>query len=418
MGYENIESIKEELRITKEKLQQAVKELAELRIKLEEHKKAAKNAKKASEMKSLFLANMSHEIRTPLNAVEGFSRIMAETDDQEERYKFMEIIESNNARLLSLINEILDLSRMESGKVKIKKENVDLDEMCRNISQIFKFRFSDSVKMELRPANTSLILHTDANRLIQVFSNLISNSLKHTMEGYIAFGYNLIEDGKTVEFFVEDTGAGIAKEDIDYIFQTYMSRDAEKQKGTGLGLALCKVIIEKLKGRIWVESEEGKGAKFMFTLPYEVDSNTISKDGETSTLGRTLGDKEITSGNSEKLVLVAEDEDTNYMLVESVLGRRCKLLRARDGIEAVTMAEEYQPSLILMDIRMPNMNGLDATRIIKEVNSRVPIVALSAYAYEADIQETLAAGCDEFIAKPYKLETLIEAVERYLKRAN
>ncbi|MCH5310581.1 MAG: response regulator [Prevotella sp.] len=415
MGSESIESLKEELRITKEKLQQTVKELAEMRIKLEDHKKAIKNAKRASEMKSLFLANMSHEIRTPLNAVEGFSRIMAETDDQEERYKFMEIIESNNARLLSLINEILDLSRMESGKVKIKKENVELDEMCRNISQIFKFRFADTVKMELRPANTSLTLYTDENRLIQVFSNLISNALKHTIEGYIAFGYNLQENGKMVEFFVEDSGAGIAKEDIDTIFQTYVSRDAEKQKGTGLGLALCKVIIEKMKGKIWVESEKGKGSKFIFTLPFEVDGDGMTKDGRQATLVRTIGEGDTTGSNADKLVLVAEDEDTNYMLVESVLGRRCRLLRARDGIEAVTMAEEYHPSLILMDIRMPNMNGLDATRIIKEVNSAVPVVALSAYAYASDIQEALNAGCNEFIAKPYKLETLVETVDRYLK---
>ena len=415
MGNESIESLKEELRITKEKLQQTVKELAEMRIKLEDHKKAIKNAKRASEMKSLFLANMSHEIRTPLNAVEGFSRIMAETNDQEERYKFMEIIESNNARLLSLINEILDLSRMESGKVKIKKENVELDEMCRNISQIFKFRFADTVKMELRPANTSLTLYTDENRLIQVFSNLISNALKHTIEGYIAFGYNLQENGKMVEFFVEDSGAGIAKEDIDTIFQTYVSRDAEKQKGTGLGLALCKVIIEKMKGKIWVESEKGKGSKFIFTLPFEVDCDGMTKDGRQATLVRTIGEGDTTGSNADKLVLVAEDEDTNYMLVESVLGRRCRLLRARDGIEAVTMAEEYHPSLILMDIRMPNMNGLDATRIIKEVNSAVPVVALSAYAYASDIQEALNAGCNEFIAKPYKLETLVETVDRYLK---
>lgn len=411
---EDISSIKEELRITKDKLQQTLKELAELRITLEEHKKSARNAKRASEMKSLFLANMSHEIRTPLNAIEGFSRIMADTDDQMERYKFMEIIESNNARLLSLINEILDLSRMESGKVKIKKENVNLDEMLRNISQIFKFRFADTVKMELRPANTSLTLYTDANRIVQVFSNLISNSLKHTIEGFIAFGYNLAEDGKTVKFFVEDTGAGIAKEDIGSIFQTYMSRDADKQKGTGLGLALCKVIIEKLKGKIWVESEEGKGSKFMFTLPYEVDESTLDAGSNTTSLVRTLADKEVTNGNTEKLVLVAEDEDTNYMLVESVLGRRCKLLRAKDGIEAVTMTEEFHPSLVLMDIRMPNMNGLDATRIIKEVNNALPIVALSAYAYESDIKEALAAGCNEFIAKPYKLETLIETVDKYL----
>lgn len=414
METDKIILLQEELSATKEKLRQTEQELAEMRIKLKENMQAAEKAKKASKMKSLFLANMSHEIRTPLNAVEGFSRIMAETDDQEERYKYMEIIDSNNARLLNLIDEILDLSRMEAGKVKIKKELVNLDDLCKNISLIFKFRFSDQVKMELRDANVQTTLYTDSNRLTQVFSNLISNALKHTSEGVIAFGYNLTDDGKTVEFFVEDTGSGIAPEDIDNIFNTYMSRDADKQNGHGLGLALCKVIIEKLHGKIWVESEVGKGSKFTFSIPFEGKLGG-NGDGPNITLVRTLRVTDQPLETDTKLVLVAEDEDTNYKLVESVLGKRYKLIRANDGIEAVTMAEEYRPNLILMDIRMPNMSGLDSTRIIKEVHSTVPIIALSAYAFDSDIQEACSAGCDEFIAKPFRLETLIETVEKYLK---
>jgi len=414
MENDDILVLQEELRQTKEKLRSTEQELAEMRIKLEENRQAAEKAKKASKMKSLFLANMSHEIRTPLNAVEGFSRIMAETDDQEERYKYMEIIDSNNARLLNLINEILDLSRMEAGKVMIKKELVNLDDLCKNISLIFKFRFGEQVKMDLRKANVSVTLYTDANRLTQVFSNLISNALKHTTEGVISFGYNVTDDGKNVEFFVEDTGTGIAPEDMETIFNTYMSRDAEKQNGHGLGLALCKVIVEKLHGKIWAESELGKGAKFTFSLPFEGKLGG-SGEGPNLTLVRTLRVTDKPAEADMKLVLVAEDEDTNYKLVESVLGKRYKLVRANDGIEAVTMAEDYRPNLILMDIRMPNMSGLDATRIIKEVHSEVPIIALSAYAFDSDIKDARSAGCDEFIAKPFRLEELIDTVEKYLK---
>lgn len=416
METDKIRLLEDELKATKAKLQQVQKELDDVKLKLEDNKKAAESAQRANKMKSLFLANMSHEIRTPLNAVEGFSRIMSETDDQEERYKYMEIIESNNARLLNLINEILDLSRMESGKVKIKKELVNLDDMCKSISQIFKFRFGDQVKMDWRKTDTPITLYTDENRITQVFSNLISNALKHTMEGTISFGYELNEKENIVEFFVEDTGSGIAPEDIDSIFTTYMSRDAEEQKGHGLGLALCKVIIEKLHGKIWVSSKLGEGSKFTFTLPFEgkIGGNGA---GPNMTLIRTLRVTDNPKDKDMKLIMVAEDEDTNYKLVESVLGKRYKLIRANDGIEAVTMQEEYKPNLILMDIRMPNMNGLDATRIIKEVNSKVPIIALSAYAFDSDIKEAKEAGCDDFIPKPFKLEDLIDTIASYLAKA-
>lgn len=416
METNTIKLLEDELKATKAKLQQVQQELDDVKLKLEDNRKAAESAQRANKMKSLFLANMSHEIRTPLNAVEGFSHIMSETDDQEERYKYMEIIESNNARLLNLINEILDLSRMESGKVKIKKELVNLDDMCKSISQIFKFRFGDQVKMDWRKTDTPITLYTDENRLTQVFSNLISNALKHTMEGTIAFGYSLNEEDNLVEFFVEDTGSGIAPEDIDNIFNTYMSRDAEDQKGHGLGLALCKVIIEKLHGNIWVDSKLGEGSKFTFTLPFDgkIGGNGT---GPNMTLIRTLRVTDNPKEKNMKLIMVAEDEDTNYKLVESVLGKRYKLIRANDGIEAVTMQEEYKPNLILMDIRMPNMNGLDATRIIKEVNSKVPIIALSAYAFDSDIKEAKEAGCDDFIPKPFKLEDLIDTVARYLSKA-
>ena len=390
-------------------------ELEEARKKLAEYETMAQKAENASKMKSLFLANMSHEIRTPLNAIEGFSRIMAETDSPEERMNFMEIIESNNGRVLALINEILDLSRVEAGEIAIKKQMTDLNEMCKSIQLMFKFRCPDSVNLTWSQPNMKVTLNTDQNRLTQVFSNLISNALKHTSKGSITYGYRLINDGQEVEFFVTDTGSGIAPEDIDHIFQTYVSRDAEQQNGYGLGLALCKIIVEKMNGHITVSSKLGEGSTFRFTLPFEGTIGGLQKNSRITTNSRTIRVSTKTNVQNAPLILVAEDEDSNYELVRIVLAKRYRLLRAHNGIEAVTLCEDEHPDMILMDIRMPDMNGLDATRIIKEVNHEIPIVALSAYAFDENIREAKAAGCDEFLAKPFRVEDLLDTVGKYVK---
>ena len=387
--------------------------------KLKEYEEKAQKAENASKMKSLFLANMSHEIRTPLNAIEGFSRVIVETDSQEERMKYFDIIESNNNRLQSLVNEILDLSRVESGEIVMKKNPTDLNQLCGSILNLFKFRCPDSVKLVWSEPTMNVTMNTDANRLIQVFSNLISNSLKHTSKGTIAYGYKVLDEGHTIEMFVSDTGSGIAKEDLDHIFQSYVSRDAENNKnGYGLGLPLCKIIVEKLGGTLSVESELGKGSIFTFTMPFEGSIGGLDQSKETTTTSvRTIRISGRSDDANSKTILVAEDEDHNYELVKIVLQKRYKLLRARNGIEAVTINEDEKPDLILMDIRMPGMNGLDATRIIKEVSS-TPVIALSAYAFEENIRAAKEAGCDDFMAKPFKVENLIEIVKKYLGEDN
>lgn len=383
---------------------------------LKEYEEKIRKAEKASRMKSLFLANMSHEIRTPLNAIEGFSRVMAETDSPEERMKMLEIVESNNNRLLSLINEILDLSRVESGEIQMKKAPANLTEMCANIKQIFKFRCPESIKLVTDIPAKTVMLNTDINRITQVFCNLISNALKHTITGSITFGYCVSDDEKTITMKVADTGSGIDPKDIDSIFQTYVSKDAEQQNGYGLGLPLSKIIVEKLGGHISVNSELGVGSTFSFTFPFDGSyvgtTTTTSKPGFT--ISRTLRAKPEMDISKMKLILVAEDEECNFELIKNVLNNRYRILRARNGIEAVTLNEEEHPDMILMDIRMPEMNGLDATRIIKEVNPTVPILALSAYAFQDSIQEARDAGCNEFISKPFKVEHLIETIEKYI----
>ena len=397
------------------KLRATEEELLAAKKKLAHYEEMAQKAEKASRMKSLFLANMSHEIRTPLNAIEGFSRVMAETDSPEERMKYMEIVESNNSRLLSLINDILDLSRVEAGEISIKRSMIDLNDLCHSLLNIFKFRCSEYVKLEWNQPNMKVILNTDPNRVTQVFSNLISNALKHTSKGSITYGYRLINDGTEVEFFVSDTGSGIAPEDLNNIFGTYVSRDAENQNGYGLGLALCKTIVEKMDGTISVQSKLGEGSTFRFVLPFEGTIGGISKNSRTTTNSRTIRSTTKTDLATAPLVLVAEDEDSNFELVKIVLSKQYRLLRARNGIEAVTYCEDEHPDLILMDIRMPDMNGLDATRIIKEVNHDIPVIALSAYAFDENIREAKAAGCDEFMAKPFRVEDLIDMVEKYVK---
>ena len=383
--------------------------------KLKEYEEKAQKAEKASQMKSLFLANMSHEIRTPLNAIEGFTRIIVETDTEEERMKYYQIVESNNQRLSSLINEILDLSRVESGEIQIKKDMTDINQLCENIKQLFKFRCPEAVKLVFKKPLMTVAMNTDANRLIQVLSNLISNSLKHTAMGSITYGFRLINDMQEIEFYVNDTGSGIEPEFIENIFNVYASQDAEQQKGYGLGLALCKIIVEKMGGVIRVDSTVGIGSTFTFVLPFDGTVGGMNKEHTTtSTNVRTIRVSARPDEMNQKTILVAEDEDSNYELVKIVLQKRYHLLRAHNGIEAVNLNEDEHPDLILMDIRMPEMNGLDATRIIKEINHDTPVIALSAYAFEENIREAKMAGCDEFMAKPFRVESLIEMVKKYL----
>lgn len=418
MNHKEQEILLQKIAEANAKLDAANKELYAAKNKLSEYEEKTREAENASKMKSLFLANMSHEIRTPLNAIEGFSRVMCETDSQSERTKYMEIIESNNARLLTLINEILDLSRVESGEVAIKKSMTDLNEICNNLQNTFKFRCPDTVQMIWhKPNNMTVTLNTDENRIMQVFSNLISNALKHTSKGSITYGYRVVDDGQDVEFFVQDTGSGIAPEDINKIFETYVSKDAETmQNGYGLGLSLCKIIVEKLGGNISVSSALGEGSTFRFTVPFEGTIGGVARNTRTTTNSRSIRINKTTDIDNAPLILVAEDEDNNYELVKVILSKRYRLLRAHNGIEAVTLCEEEQPDLILMDIRMPDMNGLDATRIIKEVNNDIPVIALSAYAFDENIREAKAAGCNDFLAKPFRVEDLIDKIQKHLEQ--
>ena len=367
-------------------------------------------AERSNQLKSAFLANMSHEIRTPLNAILGFSRIIAETENAEERLQYYDIVEKNNMRLQELINEILDLSKIESGMMEFNYAPVSLYTLCEDVKNTYSFRCQPGVELVFEESDPSLVISTDRNRLFQVFSNLIGNATKFTAKGSISFGYKLTE--KEIVFHIADTGSGISDDKIDKIFDRFIMANNQVQ-GTGLGLSISKIIVEKLGGKIAVQSKMGTGTTFTFTLPY-ISANGDMKWEEKLTPA-SIKDNNRTS-HQEMTILVAEDYQSNYDLIEAMLGKMYKLVHAHDGMEAIIFYEQYKPDLILMDIKMPNINGLDATKAIREMSASVPVIAVSAYAYEKDKIAAIESGCNEFLTKPVSADLLKMTINKYLKQ--
>lgn len=413
-------------------------DITQLELMRRELIESKEKAETSDKLKSAFLANMSHEIRTPLNAIVGFSRIISESDNAEERREYYEIVDANNERLLQLINEILDLSKIESGIVEFTYGPVRLHTLCKEIHDAHVFRCPQGVELRFDSPDEALSIHSDKNRIFQVFSNLIGNAFKFTTEGSVSYGYK--QEGERVVFYVKDTGLGIEPEKLGRVFQRFAKLNNFAQ-GTGLGLSICKTIIERLGGEIAVSSEVGTGTTFTFWLPLE----NVIQDTETETNSHLPGEavgtqpsevlptkedttrpKEETTEKEEDLrataagtekatILIAEDTDSNFDLLNAILGRKYRLVRARDGMEAVTMYDEVNPDLILMDIKMPNLDGLEATRIIRQLSAEVPIIAQSAYAYEHDRNAAEEAGCNDFISKPIAQEKLKEKIKKWLK---
>lgn len=403
-------------------------DITELELTKRELTAAKEKAERSDRFKSSFLANMSHEIRTPLNAIVGFSRIIADCDNFEERREYYSIVEANNERLLGLINEILDLSKIESGIVDFSIEPVNLFDLCKEIYNAHIFRCPQGVELIFEKYEPNLVISSDKNRLFQVYSNLIGNAFKFVSTGSVKFGYSL--ENKLVKFYVTDSGTGIAEDKINKIFDRFVKGENSIQ-GTGLGLSICKTIIERLGGNISVESTLGIGTTFTFTLPCgkftKKKTHKLSEEGiVTMSSSKSILDNDWERANVRKenvdkeeneadTILIAEDMDSNFELLNAILSSTYNLIRARDGIEAVSLFNDKKPDLILMDIKMPNMDGLDATRIIRELSPNIPIIALSAYAYKQDTEEALAAGCNDFLAKPLSVAKLKQILNKWLK---
>jgi signal transduction histidine kinase/CheY-like chemotaxis protein len=359
---------------------------------------AREKARESDRLKSAFLANMSHEIRTPLNAIVGFSNLLGNTDDADEKKQFVSIIENNNQLLLQLISDILDLSKIEANTLEFSYHRTNINDLVNNMKKVVSSRVRPDVRLNVVEGMGQCIVRADQNRLSQILINLLTNACKFTSKGSITLGYEL--RGEELYFYVRDTGIGIGPDKIDKIFTRFVKLNHFAQ-GSGLGLAITQSLVEKMGGHIGAQSDgEGKGSTFWFTLPYQPMDDDESKEDE----GREHA-KEVIS-HQMFTILIAEDNESNYLLFKSILGKDYQLIHAWDGVEAVEYYTKYHPNLILMDINMPNMNGYEATREIRKLSATVPIIAVTAYAYSSEKEQILNSGFNSYIAKPLNASEL------------
>ena len=367
--------------------------------------RAKERAEEADRLKSAFLANMSHEIRTPLNAIVGFSSILSTTDNAADRAEYVSIIENNANLLLQLINDILDLSKIEAGTMDFVYTSVDVNGLMTELKNLTAMRVHPGVTLEMVQGMSSCYIRTDRNRLSQVLINLLTNAAKFTDQGSITLGYYLRDD--EICFYVTDTGCGIPKDKQKVIFDRFVKLSSFIQ-GTGLGLPICLNIVHKMGGQIGVDSEIGKGSTFWFTLPYQpVDPTAEPKD--------VLPQPASTDERHAKL-LVAEDNASNYRLFYSILHTQYELIHAWTGREAVELYARYRPDLVLMDLNMPEMDGYEAVRAIRKYSSQVPVIAVTAYAYAVDEQRVMNSGFNGYLSKPINVGKLKTMIQDLLKK--
>jgi len=377
-------------------------------------------AEESDRLKSAFLANMSHEIRTPMNGILGFSELLKSPGlTGKEQQKYIGIIEKSGARMLNIINDIVDISKIEAGLMKLEMKESNINEQIEYIYTFFKPEIESkgilfSFKNPL-PA-TEAILFTDREKIFAILTNLVKNAIKFTDQGSIELGYSrmALPGVAFLKFFVKDTGIGIPKDRQEAIFERFVQAgiaNRQAPQGTGLGLAITKSYVEMLGGKIWVESEEGIGSAFYFTIPAHFDP--AEKQGF-----QTNQSMDITNYNLSTLkILIAEDDEVSEMLLNLEIKPWCKeILSVRSGTEAVEVCRNNPDiDLILMDIRMPGMDGYEAIRQIRQFNTTVIIIAQTAYGLSGDRKKAIKAGCNDYIAKPYAQSELLKAIQPYFK---
>ncbi|MBK9292116.1 MAG: response regulator [Bacteroidetes bacterium] len=378
--------------------------------------KALQRAEESDRLKTAFLAAMSHEIRTPMNHIIGFTELMKDPGiDQAEREEYSQIIYESGQALLRLIEDIIDIARLESRQMIPNPSVFAVDTFIRDIYQSFTRHLAKKGLHQLEfilrpPENTAaLYIKTDAMRLQQIIDNLLDNAFKFTSEGQVELGYRT-QDGK-LAVYVRDTGPGIPPEKHEWIFKRFRQLDYsinKKYGGTGLGLALVKSLAELLEGEVQLESEPGKGAIFTVLIPGLIMQQTPSNEPNNDTSRKDW---------SSYTFLVVEDERSNYNLINILLRpTKVKLIWAKDGNEAISLFEQFKDAihLVLMDIRLPGINGYEVTRHIKQSRPELPVIAQTAYAMEIEIIKAKESGCDEYITKPIDRRLLLDMISRHL----
>lgn len=395
-----------------EKVLLTVRDITRLKKVQEELEAARRVAEVAGEQKTAFLANMSHEIRTPLNAIVGFAGLLSNASESE-RNSYVEIIKGNTNMLLQLVNDILDMSKIEAGTLEFIYSDTDVNQIMRELEGIFRLRLEEAdspVRIVFEPCLPVCFIHTEKNRVSQVLSNFLSNAFKYTKEGSITLGYKVREDD--IYFYVQDTGAGIPAGKVDKVFERFMKLDAKKQ-GTGLGLSISRTIIKKLGGEIGVFSEYGKGSTFWFTLPVKpFDFLPLQQRTEDVSETVEFNETEYDAGAVRRTILIAEDMDDNYLLYKTYLEKHYDLIRATNGEEAVSKYLECNPDIILMDIGMPVVDGYQATDAIRQLSSDIPIVAVTAFAYDEDRRKVMSRGFNGYLSKPLNKDELLKMLHK------
>jgi PAS domain S-box-containing protein len=396
-------------------LQVYAQTLVNARERLEKEKRLVEAKEKAEEsdrLKSSFLANMSHEIRTPMNGILGFLELLKIPDlSEENKTNYIDIVTKSGQRLLATLNDIIEISKIEAGELKVNMTSVNISELMTYFYNFFKPQTDEKgllLKLSGQVQGKDLMIRTDRNKVESILSNLLKNAVKFTTKGVIEFG-NYFEESNIV-FFVKDTGSGIHPDRVNVIFDRFVQGDMSNSRiyeGSGLGLSIVKAYSEMMGGKIWLESVTDKGSCFYISLPYVNANEQIVEDQKE----KHLQD----SDQSGKTFLIVEDDFASFQFLEKVLTQeKIKIVHTINGEDAVRIARENNSlSIILMDIKIPGISGIEATRRIREFNKTIPIIAQTAYAFSSDKELVIEAGCNDYIAKPINRNDLMKLIRKY-----